>query len=80
MFDFEYVIFGPPSAAGPLVCYPERGSGDQPSRGKSGDSLYGQQFWHLALVGQTVHERRSSHQGGRLPGKEEKKTKKENIW
>ncbi|KAM7374649.1 hypothetical protein PAMP_007295 [Pampus punctatissimus] len=42
-------------------------SGDQPPRGKSGDSLYGQQFWHLTLTGQTIHERRSSYQGGRLP-------------
>lgn len=59
------------SAAGPLVCYPQRSRGDQPSGGKSGDSLHGQQFWHLTLIGQTVYERRSPHQGRRLPGKED---------
>ena len=69
MFDTEWLMIL--SAAGPLVCYPERGSGDQPSRGESGDSLHGQQLRHLTLTGQTVHERRSSYQGGRLPGKED---------
>lgn len=66
MFDIVCLM----SAAGPLVCYPEWGSGDQPSRWKGGDSLHGQQLWHLTLTGQAVHEWRSSHQGGWLPGKE----------
>lgn len=56
---FEFMMF----AAGPLVCYPKWGSGDQSSRGKDGDSVHGQQFWHLTITGQAVHEWRSSHQG-----------------
>lgn len=60
MFDIVCLL----SAAGPLVCYPERGGGDQPSGWEGGDSLHGQQLWHLTLTGQAVHERRSSHQGG----------------
>lgn len=66
MFDIVCLM----SAAGHLVCYPERGGGDQPSGWEGGDSLHGQQLWHLTLTGQAVHERRSSHQGGWLPGKE----------
>lgn len=65
MYDVSVFL----SAARPLVCYPERSSGDQPPGGESGESLHGQQFWHLAIAGQAVHERRSSHQGRRLPGR-----------
>lgn len=48
------------SAAGPVVRHPERSSGDQPHGGTSGDSLYGQQLWDLALTGEAVYDWRSS--------------------
>lgn len=57
-------------AAGSVVCHPERGSRNQLPRQQDGDSVHGQQLWHLTLPGQAVYEWRGPHQGRRLPGEE----------
>lgn len=60
-------------AAGSVVCHSEWGSRNQLPREQDGDSVYGQQLWHLSLLGKAVYARGSPHQGRRLSGKEDLK-------
>lgn len=50
-------------AAGSVVCHSEWGSRNQLPRQQDGDSVHGQQLWHLSLLGQAVYARGSPHQG-----------------
>lgn len=60
-------------AAGSVVCHSKWGSRNQLPRQQDGDSVHGQQLWHLSLLGQAVYARRSPHQGRRLPGEDLKR-------
>lgn len=66
-------------AAGSVVCHSEWGSRNQLPRQQDGDSVHGQQLWHLSLLGQAIYARRGPHQGRWLPGKEDFKGLKQHL-